>query len=316
MSEEIEKQILQIVYSNVEPVKISWLGRQKEEQNENAKKFQHLDQCVFCEKTFYHQRLLLSHAASCDVIQSLERKRTCLYCNWEAAESECIAHEPICTKNPVKHKITLTCVNCDTFRYPKKLKNSKNLLNHHLVAGCLPFLKQCTETSMKETCQWNQNSDTTLAKPNSDSDSKLFRIKKDFTEISTRWKPQDHFECIYCTETFRFYQYLQRHMTQCEGFQRRQPIRLCRFCQTSMREFKSYLHEANCNMGPKAYHVSCVSCQKKIPVKNKCTNAYRDHLLSCLDICLDYAQEVIDEYRKREDFKQKVLDFAFKQETD
>ncbi len=271
---------------------------------EPLKTFQHLDQCVFCNMAFSHQRLKHCHAAACKTIQGLEDRKRCPYCHWETAESQCIAHEPICKKNPSRTNSKMaTCANCGVFTYPNGKQHRKQL-RIHLIAGCLPFLKECTEKSMK-TCEgkWNEGYDPALSK----SDSRLLKIKREFNKV-IRSKPRHHWECMCCPETFRMLHSFLRHINRCEGLLRRQTMRQCRFCKTSLPEIKSYLHEADCNWAPKEDRWRCFNCNKSFLDKSGST--FRDHVFTCLDICLGFAQEVLDSYYKREDFSKRLIELA------
>ncbi len=270
------------------------------------KQFQHLDQCVFCNKSFVHQQLLNSHAASCEVIQRLEKRRACRHCHWEAAESTCIAHEAICAKNTGNKSSTkegLTCANCGIFHY-NRLKKSRIFLKKHLVSGCLPFLKACTEKSMK-TCELNRNADAALVKTK--SESKMFRIKNDLKELA-RSQLKYQLDCLYCSLSFNTFQHLLRHLLRCKGLATRGEHRECRFnCTTCPQpEVNIAIHEATCEKAPKVDRFRCFNCNKLLKGKL----ALETHVVNCLDFFLDYAQEVIDHQKALEDFKQRVLNFA------
>ena len=266
-------------------------------QEEEEKRIRHLDQCLFCNKIVFHQQLVLSHAASCEAIQRLEKKRTCTHCHWEAPESQSLAHEPICTKKP-RYPTMLTCANCGEFDYPRDKINLKEL-KAHLASGCLPFLKECTEKSLK-SCEWNKASDAT--------NNRELRIRREFQSIISSRQRLNGLDCLLCTIAFRDVTNFQRHIYTCDGLLLRQPLRQCRFCKEPFRDLRCYLHEATCRLAPEEDWCRCFNCNKLFRDNN--IMKFRSHLTFCLDFCLDFTQEAIDNYHKREEFSNRVLALA------
>ncbi len=252
--------------------------------------------CVYCNKTFAELHSLKTHAAGCHIINSLEKKLACEFCQEEMAESRCLIHELSCSRNPdrldgdtysSRKKSTILCKKCgETCNYDYYSKH---------LSSCLPELLEFTHKSFL-ACGYkcvDDNMDTYDV-----IDGKILNLDPADIILDKDSGSDEEAEndtkvnCPFCDKFFATREGLEQHPVFCKSMKIYEPEKVCQKCSLELPVSLHGLHEMQCGRGS-------INVDKLFTVELNCPECSEEMVASDLpkhlSQCLEILQTLLDE---------------------